>query len=113
MVVSIQDVYKVLLLNVQYIKQISTFLIKPKSCQLPVPGMRITSFMTCHHVCNKSNLTGITSQAGTAYPSEAHDFILVFCEIRIAQFFVLSVMLCRSLYVPFLLAIESHRWCNV
>ena len=40
MVVSIQDVYKVLLLNVQYIKQISTFLIKPKSCQLPVPGMR-------------------------------------------------------------------------
>ena len=39
-VVSIQDVYKVLLLNVQYIKQISTFLIKPKSCQLPVPGMR-------------------------------------------------------------------------
>lgn len=35
-----QDVYKVLLLNVQYIKQISTFLIKPKSCQLPVPGMR-------------------------------------------------------------------------
>ena len=43
MVVSIQDVYKVLLLNVQYIKQISTFLIKPKSCQLPVPGMRNSS----------------------------------------------------------------------
>jgi hypothetical protein len=40
-VVSMQDVYKVLLLNVQYIKQISTFLIKPKSCQLPVPGMRM------------------------------------------------------------------------
>ena len=73
---------------------------------------RTSSFMTCHHVCNKSNLTGITSQAGPAYPSEAHDFTLVFCEIRIAQFFVFSVMLYRSLYVPFLLAIESHRWCN-
>jgi hypothetical protein len=43
-VVSIQDVYRVLLLNVQYIKQISTFFIKPKSCQLPVPGMRIVSY---------------------------------------------------------------------
>jgi len=68
--------------------------------------------MTCHHVFNKSTMTGITSQAGTAYPSEAHDFTHVFCEIRITQFFVFSVMLYRSLYVPFLLVIESHRWLN-
>jgi hypothetical protein len=47
-VVSIQDVYKVLLLNVQYIKQISTFLIKPNSCQLPVPGMR--NFYVMHYI---------------------------------------------------------------
>lgn len=45
-----QDVYKVLLLNVQYIKQISTFLIKPKSCQLPVPGMRICDIYYCCEV---------------------------------------------------------------
>jgi hypothetical protein len=29
--------------------------------------------MTCHRVCNWINTTGVTSGAGTAYPSEAPD----------------------------------------
>jgi len=32
------------------------------------------SFMTCHHVCNKSNTTGATCGTGTAYPSAAPKF---------------------------------------
>jgi hypothetical protein len=31
----------------------------------------LLSFMTCHQVCNKSNMTGV---AGTAYPSGAPEF---------------------------------------
>jgi len=30
--------------------------------------------MTYHRDCNKSNTTGVTCGAGTAYPSEAHEF---------------------------------------
>ena len=35
----------------------------------------LSSFMISHRVCNKSNSTGATCGAGTAYPSGAHDFI--------------------------------------
>ena len=49
----IQDVYKVLLLNVQYIKKMSTFFIKPKSCQLPVPGMRSILILFYLHTLKK------------------------------------------------------------
>ena len=34
----------------------------------------ISSFMTYHRVCNKSNTTGATCRAGTTYPSEAPEF---------------------------------------
>ena len=40
-----------------------------------VPQIDIGSFMTCHWLCNESNMTGDTSGAGSAYPSGAHDFI--------------------------------------
>jgi len=30
--------------------------------------------MTYHKVCNKSNMMGVTSGAGTCYPSGAHGF---------------------------------------
>jgi hypothetical protein len=53
--VSIQDVYKVLLLNVQYIKQISTFLIKSKSCELPVPGMHMSPLELAKQLVNPVN----------------------------------------------------------
>ena len=37
----------------------------------------LSSFMTYHRVCNYINTTGITSVAGTAYPSGAHEFTSV------------------------------------
>jgi hypothetical protein len=36
------------------------------------PGLY--SFMTYHQVCNKSNMTGATCGAGTAYPFKAPEF---------------------------------------
>jgi len=35
----------------------------------------LSSFMTYHWVCNKSNMTGAISGEGTAYPSGAPEFI--------------------------------------
>ena len=37
-------------------------------------GPVVSSFVTFNRVCNQSNTTGATSRAGTAYPSEAHEF---------------------------------------
>jgi hypothetical protein len=34
----------------------------------------LSSFMTCHRVCNSINTTGATSEAGTAYPSGLSEF---------------------------------------
>ena len=30
--------------------------------------------ITYHRICNKSNTTGVTGEAGTTYPSGAHEF---------------------------------------
>jgi hypothetical protein len=35
----------------------------------------LSSFMTYHRVCNKSNRTGATRGTGTTYPSGAHEFV--------------------------------------
>jgi hypothetical protein len=35
-------------------------------------------FITYHRVCNKSNTTGATNAAGTAYPSRASEFTRCF-----------------------------------
>jgi len=35
----------------------------------------LSSFMTYHPVCNKSNRTGATLGAGTAHPYGAHEFV--------------------------------------
>ena len=48
---------------------------------------------------------GATSGAGTAYPSGAFDFTLVFCGVRVTRSLVFSAIFCRSLFVLFLLAI--------
>ena len=58
----------------------------------------ISSFMTYHRVCNKSNKTGATHWAGTAYPS-AHPSSPIFSGVRFAQSLVFCVMLCRSLFI--------------
>ena len=54
---------------------------------------------------NYINMTGASSGAGTAYPSEALEFTPVFSEVRATRSLVLCVMLCRSLFVLFLFAI--------
>ena len=47
-----------------------------------------SSCMTYHQVCNKSNMTGVTCGAGTAYPSRAHSRILVEFVLLDLQFSV-------------------------
>ena len=35
----------------------------------------LSSFITCHRICNKNNMRGATSEAGTAHPSGSPEFI--------------------------------------
>jgi len=50
-----------------------------------------------------SNMTDITSKAGTVCPDGTPDFILiVLCGIRVAQSLVFCVEFCGSLFVWFL-----------
>ena len=59
--------------------------------------------MTYHWVCNQINTTGATSAAGTGYANVAPGSSPVFSGVRITRSsLVLSVMFCRSLFVPFL-----------
>ena len=55
-----------------------------------------------------SNMTGVTSGAGTVYPSDASEFTQVFCVVRVAQSLVFCVLFCGSLftYQVFLLSLE-------
>ena len=69
--------------------------------------------MTFHRVCIKSNTTGATNGAGTAYPSGAYEFISGFLHLVGFSFLVLcsdlrydfrvKTMLCSSL-LPFALS---------
>ena len=43
-----------------------------------VYNLVLSSFMTYHRVCNKSNTTGGTCVAGTAYPSGTPELTTVF-----------------------------------
>ena len=52
----------------------------------------LSSFMTYHWVCNKSNMTSATCGVGTAYPSRAPEFSLVFSGVRVAWSLVFCVM---------------------
>ena len=58
----------------------------------------LSSFMTCHRVCNQINTTGATSGAGTAYPSGAPEFTTGFHWVPVTRSLVLC-MFCRSLFV--------------
>ena len=52
-----------------------------------------------HNSYSKSNTTGATSGAGTAYTSRAPEFTTVFSGVRVSRSLVLCVMVCRSLFV--------------
>jgi hypothetical protein len=61
--------------------------------------------MTYHHVCNKSNTTGVACGAGTAYPSGVHEFNPGFnwgCVARSLVFCVVYKVIC-ALDIPVLL----------
>ena len=68
----------------------------------------LSSFMTYHRVCNQINTTGATSGEGTAYPSEASDFIpwfLVGFMLLDLQFYVYVLQIVVCPFVLFLLSI--------
>jgi hypothetical protein len=66
----------------------------------------LSSLMTYHRVCDKSNTTGAICGTGTAYPSWAPDFIPVFSGVGIARSLVFYVMSCRSLFVLLAIALS-------
>ena len=59
----------------------------------------LSSFMTYHRVCNKINMTGVTSVAGTAYPSGAPEFTPGFYWGSYYSIFSFMCMFCGSLFV--------------
>jgi hypothetical protein len=68
----------------------------------------LSSFMTYHRVCNKSNTTGTTCGTGTAYPSRAPEFIVGCSGVCVTRYLVVCVMCCRSLFVHY-----SFKHCVV
>ena len=62
----------------------------------------LSSFMIYHRVCNYINMMGVTSGAGTAYPSGETEFTPVFSWVRVTL--VLCVMIIDCPFVLFLLA---------
>jgi hypothetical protein len=58
-----------------------------------------SSFMTYHRVCCWISTTGATIQAGTAYPSGAHEFTPSFKWGTCYSIFSFICMFCRSLFV--------------
>ena len=67
------------------------------------------SFMTYHRVCNQINTTGVTSGAGTAYPSGAPEFTPGFKWGSCYSIFSFICMFCRQLFV--LLHVFFWRLC--
>jgi hypothetical protein len=60
--------------------------------------LSLSSFMTYHQICNKSNTAGATSWSGSAYPSE---FTLVFSGVCVCARSVFYVILCQPSLVLF------------
>jgi hypothetical protein len=56
-------------------------------------------------------MAGVTSGAGTDYPSRAHEFIPGFSGIRVTRSLLLCVMFCRSLF--FLLSFFFWPLCRL
>ena len=59
-------------------------------------------------ICNKSNMTGVTSGAGTAYPSGEHGFTPVLSGIRVGQYLVFYVVVFLYHGCLFLLFLFGH-----
>ena len=59
------------------------------SCRNHFPAL--FSYVSYHLVCIYINTTGVTSGAGTAYPSGAHEFTPGFSGVRVTRALVLCV----------------------
>ena len=59
------------------------------SCRKHFPVL--SSFVAYHRLGNYINTTGVTSRAGTPYPSGAHEFIPGFSEVRVTRSLALYV----------------------
>ena len=67
------------------------------TCHTHLPVL--SSFMAYHRVSNKISMTGVTSGAGTHYPSGAPECIPRFQWGSCNSIFSLMCMLCRSFFV--------------
>jgi hypothetical protein len=56
-----------------------------------------------------SNMTGVTTGAGNAYPSVAPAFIIVFCGVHVAQSLVFCIVFYRSLWLQEKRTYEFNR----
>jgi len=56
----------------------------------------LSSCLTYHQLCNKSYTMGVTHGAGTAYPSGAHEFTLVFSVVRFRSLVFCRLICCLS-----------------
>ena len=63
--------------------------------------------MTYHRDCNKSNTTGATCGARTAYPSGIHEFALVF-KLVLAWFVLSNYMSSRFLFRMMFVSFDSN-----
>jgi hypothetical protein len=59
-----------------------------------------TSFMTYHQVCHEINTTGVSSGAGTVYPSGTPEFTLDIYWGSCYSILSFRCMVCKSLFVP-------------
>ena len=71
----------------------------------------LPSTMTYHRHCNKSNTTGSTYGAGTAYDSGAHELTQFFNPVRGIRSLIFCVLFCRPLFVLCVLAVVLHLYC--
>ena len=65
----------------------------------------ISPFITYHRVDNQNSKTGSTIEAGTVYTFGAHGFTTCLSVVLVARSLVFFVVLCRSLFVLYLLII--------
>jgi hypothetical protein len=77
----------------------------PQICSTCKHFLVLSSFMIYHRVCKYINTTGITSGAGTCYPSVAHEFTSGFYWSSRYSIFSFICMFSSSLFVLFLLPI--------
>jgi len=73
----------------------------------------LSSFMTYHRACNKSNKTGATCGAGTATLPEHLRSTTVYGRVRVARSLYFCVMFCRSLFALFVCSLHCQSFFDL